>query len=85
MSLNSSKIKTFKLLIDEFRKWTLNLLNFLNGIIRLLFLEPSIIIFRDINEDENLKLVKQPTVYCVDSGQTAQKCWLAWLCISGNG
>ena len=51
-----------------------NLLNFLNGIIHLTFLELSIVIFRDIN----MRTCSWSS-NSIEPGQTALMCMLAWF------
>ena len=83
--LSSSKFKNCAhILLTGIAKFndyvlTLNLLNFLNGIINLPFLELSIIILGI----SRLKVEDgQPTV---ESGQTVLMCRLAWLYTDGTG
>ena len=56
--------------VEMLRNLPLNLLNFLNGIIHLAFLELSNIIFRDIS---------------IEPSQAARMCRLAWLYNNGKG
>ena len=65
----------------HFESWlTLNLINFLNVMIHLPFLELSIIIFRNIKMGMGKcsASIKEPS-------QTARMCKLAWLYIGGKG
>ena len=56
-------------------------LNLLYEVIHLPFLELSIIVFRDINyQDENLRW----STNSIEPGQTARKCRLTWLYTGGN-
>ena len=59
---------------------TFNLLNFLNGIIHLPFLEQSIITFMDIK-----MRTQRLSANSIEHGQTAQMCMLAWLNTGGKG
>ena len=58
---------------------TLNLLNFLNGIIQLPFLDLSIIIFRDIK-----MITWSWSANSIQPGQTEWMCRLAWLYTGGK-
>ena len=57
---------------------TLNLLNFLNSIIHLAFLELSIVKFRNIN-------MRTWSANSIEPGQNARMYRLAWICSGGKG
>ena len=68
-----------KSLFYTFSSLTLNLLNFLNGIIHLPFLDLSIIIFKDTK----MRSWSWST-NSIEHGQNARMCRLAWLYTGGK-